>query len=191
MESSLAFGMRVRADWRDARTGSITDIRAFVPETPSPQVTPDPSDLESPVVTSDLELHYTYEPGRLLSGFLRALGQHRVEGGRCPRCAAVYVPPRPRCPACGGGPMTPVPVADRGVVVSHVVVHVPPYGSSASVPFAWAYIRLDGTDVTFPHLLGDVPLGQVHAGLRVRAVWVPSADLAPTWASIRYFGPDR
>ena len=87
--------------------------------------------------------------------------------------------------------MAPAEVADRGVVVSYAVARVPPYGSAAAVPFAWAWIRLDGADVPFPHLLGDLPLDEIRVGLRVRAVWVAAADLAPTWASIRHFGPER
>jgi uncharacterized OB-fold protein len=148
-------------------------------------------DPEAPPLTSDLELHYGYEPGLVLSRFLRELGRRRIEGGRCPGCAAVYVPPRPRCPACGAGPMAPVDVPDRGVVASYAVARVPPYGSAVQVPFAWASIRLDGTDVPFPHLLADVPLDEIRVGMRVRAVWVPAAELAPTWASIRHFGPER
>jgi uncharacterized OB-fold protein len=238
-ERELAAGLRVRAVWREPRTGSITDIEAFrldagsagagrqAPEprelrpppstSPSPSTSPPPSPSTSPPpapstspppstspaplpptaepaaapLTSDLELHYRYEPGRVLSSFLRELGRGRVAGGRCPGCAAVYVPPRPRCPACGAGPMAPAGVADRGVVISYAVTRVPPHGSAVPVPFAWAWIRLDGADVPFPHLLGDLPLDEIRVGLRVRAVWVAAAELAPTWASIRHFGPER
>jgi uncharacterized OB-fold protein len=193
-EHELAAGLRVRAVWREPRTGSITDIEAFRPDAgPAgdgrrPAEPPEPA---APPLISDLELHYRYEPGRVLSSFLRELGRGRVAGGRCPACAAIYVPPRPRCPACGAGPLAPAGVADRGVVVSYAVARVPPYGSAVPVPFAWAWIRLDGTDVPFPHLLGDLPLDAIRVGLRVRAVWVAAAELAPTWASIRHFGPDR
>ena len=87
--------------------------------------------------------------------------------------------------------MAPVDVPDHGVVMSYAVVRVPPYGTAAQVPFAWAWIRLDGADVPFPHLLGDVAMDEIRVGMRVRAVWVPASELAPTWASIRHFGPER
>ena len=191
-ETQVATGLRVRADWRAERTGSIRDIRAFVPDgvvRPAPPFGAAPS--EAPIVRSDLELRYAYEPGRVLSRFLRELGRRRIEGGRCPSCEAVYVPPRPRCPTCGVGPMAPVGVAESGVVVSYAVVRIPPYGSDAEVPFAWAWIRLDGTSVPFPHRLGDLAPDDVEVGMRVRAVWVPDSELAPTWAGIRHFGPAR
>jgi hypothetical protein len=86
--------------------------------------------------------------------------------------------------------MTTTGVADRGVVESYAVVRVPPYGSAVQVPFACAWIRLDGADVPFPHLLGGVPVDGIRVGMRVRAVWAPASELGPTWASIRHFGPE-
>lgn len=203
-EEDVRTGLRVRADWRHERTGSIRDIRAFVPLTPDRPPTPADSAADSAgaaagaaesvgpadvTVHSDLELRYTYEPGQVLSGFLRGLAERRIEGGRCPSCGAVYVPPRPRCPTCHAGPLVPQPVDERGVVVSYTVVHIPPYGSRVEVPFAWAWIQLDGTAAPFPHLLGDLAPDAIEVGLPVRAVWQDDAELAPTWASIRHFGP--
>jgi hypothetical protein len=204
-EDAMTAGLRVRAVWREHRSGSIGDIEAFRPGRAPAQDGPDapgrrdeprtspvpPEAAPGAPLTSDLELHYRYEPGRVLSSFLRGLGRGRIAGGRCPGCAAVYVPPRPRCPACGSGPMAITEVAGRGVIVSYAVARVPPYGTAAPVPFAWAWIRLDGTDVPFPHLLGDVALDDIRVGMRVSAVWRPAAELAPTWASIRHFGPER
>lgn len=184
----LRTGLRVRADWRAERTGSIRDIRAFVPGDRA--AVPAPADPpEELAVVTDVHLRYHFEPGLVSSAFLRALGQRRITGGRCPSCAAVYVPPRPRCPACGGSPMQTTEVGDVGTIVSYAVVRVPPPGPPRELPFAWAQIRLDGVDVPFPHLLGEIDVADVRVGDRVQAVWVDDAQLAPTWASIRHFRP--
>ena len=187
-EGEMRTGMLVRADWRETRVGSICDIRAFLPgpSTGRPAGSSEPEPVE---VRSDVRIEYTYEPGLALSGFLRALGEHRIEGGRCPSCSKVYVPPRARCPACGAGPMMPVPVSDHGTIVSYTVVHVPVAGALTDPPFAWAWIRLDGADVPFAHLLGDIPLEDICVGQRIQALWVPDDELAPTWESIRHFAP--
>lgn len=195
---AMATGMRVRADWRADRTGSIADIRAFVPGRAggatggAGRATGEPAPVDPPAelaVVSDVRLTYAYEPGLVQTAFLRALGERRIEGGRCPTCRKVYVPPRLRCPACGTGPMEPLAVDDRGTVVAYTVIHVPPPGSDAELPFAWASIRLDGTDVPFPHLLGEVAMADIRVGQRVEAVWVDDEELAPTWESIRHFRP--
>lgn len=187
-EGDMATGMRVRADWRETPAGSIFDIRAFVPGEASGRG-PMAAAPESVEVLSGVRVEYAYEPGLTLSRFLRGLGERRIEGGRCPSCSKVYVPPRVRCPACGAGPMTPTPVDDRGTIVSYTVVHVPVAGALTEPPFAWAWVRLDGADVPFAHLLGDVPVEDVAVGQRVRAVWVADEELAPTWESIRHFAP--
>jgi uncharacterized OB-fold protein len=192
-EAAVATGMRVRADWRDQRIGSILDIRAFVPDS---SARPDVSAVTSAdtevvkdrvEVVSDVRLRYVYEPGLALSGFLRGLAGRHIEGGRCPVCHQVYVPTHPRCPVCRAGPLTLEEVEDRGMIISYTVVHIPFHGMTTDLPFAWAWIRLNGADVPFAHLLGEVSLDDLEVGQPVEAVWVPDAELGPTWESIRYF----
>jgi len=199
-EREMSTGMRVRADWRSVRVGSILDIRAFVPlraaeavpaagrSTGTGSIRRDEASLS---VVSDIRLEYTYEPGLVASAFLRSIAQRRIMGGRCSSCGGVYVPARPRCPACRVGPMAEVELDDRGVVTSYTVVHVPFDGMTLELPFVSAWVRLDGADVSIPHLLGEVPPEEVRVGQRVEAVWRPDDELAPTWESIRYFRPTR
>jgi uncharacterized OB-fold protein len=192
MASGMRTGMSVRADWRSERTGSIRDIRAFVPG-PATE-TPPPAALEPPAhpdidVVSDLRLAYTYEPGLALSGFFESLSERQIQGGRCSSCAAVYVPPRSRCPACRIGPMAPVPVGERGTITTYTVVHLPFHGIQIDLPFVCAWIRLDGASVPFAHLLGETSADDVRVGQRVEAVWAADDQLGPTWESIRYFRP--
>jgi uncharacterized protein len=191
-EQDMRTAMAVRADWRTARSGSILDIRAFVPgsghngppEAPASEESVDVVDVE---VVSDVGLHYRYEPGHALSSFLRGLAERRIQGGHCPSCAGVYVPPHATCPACRTGPMARVDLGDEGTITSFTVVHVPFHGMTVELPFVCAWIRLDGADVPFAHLIGDADPDDVEVGRRVQAVWVADEDLAPTWESIKYF----
>jgi uncharacterized protein len=52
-----------------------------------------------------------------------------------------------------------------------------------------ASLLLDGADLPIMHLVRGLPVEDVRMGLRVRAVWVPDAELAPTVESIRWFEP--
>ena len=47
------------------------------------------------------------------------------------------------------------------------------------LPFVCAWVRLDGADVPFAHLLDEVPAEEVEVGLRVEAVWVPDRGPRP------------
>jgi len=187
-EEALVPGLRVRADWRAERRGSVLDIRAFVPGDARPA--PAPCEPTEPLrVLDERPMSYVFEPGIVLSGFYRALAQGRIEGGRCATCNDVYVPPHERCPTCGSGPMTTVTVADTGTIVSFTVVHVPVAGFDVDVPFAWARILLDGADVPIPHVMGDVDLDRVFVGQRVGAVWSPEAERPLSWEAIRHVAP--
>jgi uncharacterized protein len=194
-ERDMATGMRVRADWRPERGGTIRDIRAFVPiaeaapRMPMPVGGGDDREVGPLEVVSDRVISYLYEPGRAMSGFLEALAQRRIIGGRCRSCASVYVPPRPQCPACRAGALDTVPLGDRGVLTAYTVVHVPFPEMTVELPFVAAWIRLDGADVPFPHLLGEVGPGEVQVGQRVEAVWVAADEVGPSWESIRHFRP--
>jgi uncharacterized OB-fold protein len=187
-EAALRLGLRVRADWRLERRGSILDIRAFVPgERAVPPVPAPPPEVIR--VPDERRLAYAFEPGLVPSRFFRALAGGRIEGGRCPACLHVYVPPHDHCPACGSGPMDPVDVASTGTVVSFTVVHLPAPGLDMEVPFGWARIRLDGADVAVPHVVGGDHLSGLAVGQRVQAVWAPEEGRPASWAAIVHFVP--
>jgi uncharacterized protein len=184
-ESDMRQGMRVRADWRLDRQGSVLDVRAFVPG-PSSEGPPRGEVGELHVV-NDRVMEYTFEPGLALSGFYRALGERRIEGGRCGSCQRVFVPPHDHCPTCGSGPMTRVQLSDTGTIVSFTVVHLPMPGLPVEVPFAWARIRLDGADVPFPHVVRGVDPESVRVGDRVQATWAEDGERETSWEAIRWF----
>jgi uncharacterized OB-fold protein len=183
-ESDMRTGMAVRADWRADRSGSILDLRAFVPDHGS-GASPATSEVPvSDVVVSHVQVDYSYEPGLTLSRFLTGLAAREIHGGRCPSGDGVFVPPHPACPVCRAGPMEDVELGDIGTVTTYTVVH-----ATSGPPFVSAWIRLDGADVPFAHLLGEIDAQQVRVGLRVQAEWQPDDELAPSWEAIRYFRP--
>jgi uncharacterized OB-fold protein len=125
-----------------------------------------------PVVGVRLRLPVRQGIGLVESRFQRAVADGRLEGNRCPVCAAVYCPPRPSCPRCWVACEDWVEVADTGTVEMFVVVNVPFTGQEVQIPYVLANIRLDGADTTLYHLV-DAPVDSVRTGMRVRAVWRP------------------
>ena len=53
-----------------------------------------------------------------------------LDASRCTSCARHILPPRGRCPYCGGA-MQPVQVEGRGRILSWTTVHVTPEGISS------------------------------------------------------------
>jgi uncharacterized protein len=189
-EEVLSVGLRVRADWRTERSGSVLDIRAFVPGDTAPPAAPAPGGTPGDLrVESERVVSYAFEPGIGLSRFYRALAEGRLEGGRCPVCDQVFVPPHTPCPACGSAAIEIHDVADAGVIESVTVVHLPVDGLDVEVPFAWARVRVEGADVSFPHLVVAAALDDLRVGQRVEAVWASEGDRPASWEAIRHFRP--
>lgn len=141
------------------------------------------------VVGMPVRLEYTLTAGKLYSRYLRALEKKRIVGARCGRCKKVYVPPRGSCPTCGVPTTDEVEVADQGTVTTFCVVNIPFGNMPFDPPYVAAAVILDGADIPIFHLIRGVAPEEVRMGQRVRAVWVPDAELRPTVESIRWFEP--
>ena len=141
------------------------------------------------VVSCPVRLEYTVIAGRHLSRYLRALSQKRIIGGRCQRCGKVYVPPRGACPTCAVPTDDEVVVSDSGTITTFCVINIPFENAAFPPPYAAASVLLDGADIAIFHVIRGIDVADVRMGLRVRAVWVPDENLAPTLESIRWFEP--
>ncbi|WP_147945282.1 Zn-ribbon domain-containing OB-fold protein [Microbispora sp. CSR-4] len=171
---ALRPGLRVRPRWRAATSGHITDIECFLPEVAS---------LVAPV-----RAEYRVTPGRALTRFLEGVRDGRFVGGRCGECAAVYVPYRVSCPACGSVIEDEVEVADTGTVTTFAINNLPD-PRAPEVPFVSAYVLLDGADTPMIALIGGGPAHEVRQGMRVRAVWLPPEERTLSMANVKWFEP--
>jgi uncharacterized protein len=141
------------------------------------------------VVPMHVRLEYTVTAGRTYSRYLIELGRKRIMGGRCPRCTKVYVPPRGACPTCGVPTGDGVTVGQDATVTTFCIVNIAFGAMPFKPPYVVAALLLDGADLPIFHLVRGIEVEQVRMGLRVRAVWVPDEELAPTVQSIRWFEP--
>lgn len=141
------------------------------------------------VVPMPIRLDYIVTAGRTYTKYLNALAERRIIGGRCPRCTKVYVPPRGSCPTCGVPTGEEVDLAHSATVTTFCVVNIPFGAMPFKPPYVVASLLLDGADLPILHLVRGIGADQVRMGLRVRAVWLPDAELAPTVESIRWFEP--
>jgi len=93
---AIRVGSRVAPRWRPERTGSITDIEAWIPlgdgEEPEPASLHVPADDEGPVtgITVPIRLEYELTAGIATTRYLKGLGEGRIIGGRSPSSDDVY-----------------------------------------------------------------------------------------------------
>ena len=102
---------------------------------------------------------------------------------------AVYVPPRGSCPRDGIPTSEEVTLTDRGCVESFTVVHIPIPGNPIEPPFVSAMIRLDGANISFLHLIQEIPVEEIRIGMRVEAVWKPQGEWTTSLENIKWFKP--
>jgi uncharacterized OB-fold protein len=191
--AAMRSGMRVRPRWAAERVGSIRDIACFEPsDEDEPRGTVQPEAAEPAPVTMTvtpvrLRYEHTASPGE--STYLRGLAEGRLTGQRCPACGKVYTPSRGTCPVDGVPANEEVDLPDTGTVTTFSIVNVAYPGQQVTPPYVAAAVLLDGADIAFQHLILGCEPGEVRIGMRVRAVWRPREEWAPSASAISHFAP--
>lgn len=189
-EGSVTTGMRVRARWAEATTGSIRDIECFEPESSTPREHPAPM-ADGPVtgIITPLDVTFDHTASLQESAYLRGLKEGKVIGGRTHAGGKVYVPPRTVSPADGAPTTELVELSDHGTVTTFCIVNVPFLGQRITPPYIAAYVLLDGADIAFLHLVLECTPEEIHMGMRVQAKWKPREEWGHTLENIEYFRP--
>jgi uncharacterized OB-fold protein len=145
---------------------------------------------DSFVVEGKLALPYQYFAGRTGSRFLVSLRDgKKIMGVRCEACDKTFVPPRQTCERCMADisanwvDLKPVGTVTGFTVVRYAEPHqpVPP-------PYILALIRLEGADTPLAHIVKGIPISQMKAGLKVKAVFAKKTTA--TIRDIDHFRPD-
>jgi uncharacterized OB-fold protein len=196
--AAMRTGLRVRARWAAEPVGSIRDIACFEPGDAAAAGTgaaddarPSAVDDADPVTMTitPVWLRYEHTASAAESAYLRGLSEGRLIGQRCPACGKVYIPSRGVCPADGVPADEAVELPGTGTVTTFSIVNVGYPGQQVAPPYVAAAVLLDGADVAFQHLILGCDPGDVHLGLRVRAVWRPRAQWGTNAETISHFGP--
>ena len=149
------------------------------------------AEAQEPVthIKTPIAIHYDYSIGAGQSTFMRAIREGRILGARCPDTGKVYVPPRLSSVETAS-PMTElVELPDRGVVYTYCIVNIKFYDQVLEIPYAYAYIVLDGADSAIMHLIQECPVEKMRSGMRVQGVWKDPSEWTESMENIRYFKP--
>ena len=142
------------------------------------------------IMERHIRLPYTLTVGAMQSRFLIAVrDEKKIYGTRCTQCKRVFVPPDIACAICWADTEGWIEVADKGVVKSFTVMRIPFYGQEIEIPYALPQIILDGAFTSTTHLLQEVPIEDVHIGMRVEAVWTEEERKGSLADDILYFRP--
>lgn len=138
----------------------------------------------------------TYYTGKHLSFFYEKMrAEKKIFGNRCPKCGNVYVPPVEFCRKCfveTGEDW--VECSTEGVLWNYTILRVQFPGYVLKPPFVYSYIKLDGSDDWFIHIMGEANLDKLHVGMKIEVVWheqssVKQANIGYVFQPIKYFRP--
>ncbi|MGB3071321.1 MAG: OB-fold domain-containing protein [Ottowia sp.] len=119
------------------------------------------------------------QPSPETTPFWEAARQCKLLLRQCSICGKAHYYPRPACPFCGGNTDW-IESGGNGQVYSYSAM------SRAIPPYMMCYVMLDEGVAMMSNVV-ECELGMVHIGMRVRVVFIPSADGMP----VPMFAPDR
>ena len=135
-----------------------------------------------------------WSTGPVMGKFLKALrDEKRIMANVCPRCGRSQVPPREVCAVCRVAATQFEEVGPAGTLRNFDVVYYaspdPVTGQGREVPYATAYVELDGAKggATFWHELHETDMTKLRRGLRVRAVFEEDGKRTGAITDIKYF----
>jgi hypothetical protein len=176
---AMSTGMRVKAQFREQRSGAISDVY-FVPAADARDERIAPGEGEVKITTHLISLTYREKLLPHRARYAQGLLDGKFIGQRSPASGKVSIPPK------GYDPIARVPMAQAddvelaptGTVVSYTVATPIDYiGQTETEPFVSATILLDGADQPLPQQqIRKIPLDTFRVGMRLRAIFKPPAE---------------
>ncbi len=135
---------------------------------------------------------YEWSIGLYGSKFFKEIKETgRFAAIKCPSCGLTYVPPRRVCGPCYKELTDLVILPSTGVITAFSTVNYPfidpATGKKKPVPYTYAYIRIDGADNIFSHLVNEVDISKIQVGMKVRAVFKDKDKMEGNIEDILYF----
>jgi uncharacterized OB-fold protein len=134
---------------------------------------------------------FAWDTGIAIGSYLAGLQQGVLIGSKCATCRKVVIPPRVVCEWCFNPMEEYITLSDTGTVNTFSLCYVTWDVQRISNPEIPAVIDIDGASPGHGilHKLGEVEPQKVHIGMRLKAVWKPSAERTGAITDILYFKP--
>jgi uncharacterized OB-fold protein len=135
---------------------------------------------------------YEWSIGRHGSRFFQQIKEKQsFVGTRCPECEQVYIPPRRVCGPCFLELDELVELPTTGTITAFTILDYPfidpSTGEPREVPYTYGYIRIDGADCIFSHMIDETDPNKIAVGDRVRAVFKPREEMQGNIQDILHF----
>ncbi len=137
---------------------------------------------EVPRMHGEWNIPYDYTIGSSAVSFFDALKERRILGTHCHGCERIFVPPKAFCEFCFIPIQQLQEVKNTGSIMAVTIVTAG-FRGSRPVPYAVAYVRLDGATSSIANFLSADGLGSgetlpdhLRVGARVKVVFSDSPE---------------
>jgi uncharacterized OB-fold protein len=96
--------------------------------------------------------------------------RYRLEAAKCQGCGKVHFPPRKVCKECDGEEFETVNLPQRGKVVTHTTIWIPPAQFEEQKPYVVAIVELEN-GVRLTCMVAEAPPDKVEIGTEVELIF--------------------
>ena len=135
---------------------------------------------------------YEWSIGLYGSKFFKEIKENRRFAAiKCTCCGKIYIPPRRVCGPCFKKLDEIVILPATGVITAFSIVNYsfidPNTGNHRPVPYTYGYIKIDGADNIFSHIINETDISKIKVGMKVRAVFKESEEMEGNIQDILHF----
>ena len=121
--------------------------------------------------------------------FYKYINQGKLLGGKCKKCGAIHLPPRPLCDKCFSKEFEWVEISRKGKLLTYTIIHVAPPQFEQMAPYAVGIIQLEN-GLRIPGMIRDIEHEEIEIGMELTVNFDTSAVPSqwPQWPRY-YFKP--
>jgi len=121
--------------------------------------------------------------------FYKYINQGKLMGGKCKKCGAIHLPPRPLCDKCFSKEFEWVEISRKGKLLTYTIIHVAPPQFEQMAPYAVGIIQLEN-GLRIPGMIRDIEHEEIEIGMELTVNFDTSAVPSqwPQWPRY-YFKP--
>ena len=98
--------------------------------------------------------------------FYKYINKGKLMGGKCKKCGAIHLPPRPLCNKCLSKEFEWVEISQKGKLLTYTVIHVAPSQFQQMTPYAVGIIQLE-SGLKIPGMIRGTDHEKIEIGMEL------------------------
>jgi len=121
--------------------------------------------------------------------FYKYINQGKLVGGKCKKCGALHLPPRPLCNKCFSKEFEWVEISRKGRLLTYTIIHVAPPQFEQMTPYAVGIVQLE-KGLKIPGMIRGIEHEEIEIGMALTVDFDTTAVSSqwPQWPRY-YFKP--